>query len=117
MKFFVAILLLCSQPLWADSTRIEVYPLSQNYRDVNSGDTLGEIVAELLPDTPDLRPKLMQEIIERNPDAFIGGDPNLMRAHVRLWLPNNLERPANAAGSSVGTVEHYSWGSIRRPKQ
>jgi Tfp pilus assembly protein FimV len=117
MKYFAAILLLCSQPLWADSTRIEVYPISQNYRDVHAGDTLGEIATELLPDTPNLRQRLMHEIIELNPDAFIGGDPDRMRSNMRLWLPNSLEHSAADAETSTGTVEHYLWGSITRAKK
>ncbi len=110
-------LLLCSLPLWADSTRIEVYPISQNYRDVQNGDTLGEIAAELLPDTPNLRQRLMHEIIELNPDAFIDRDPNRLRAYSRLWLPNSPEQPANGANSAARTVENYSWGSISRPNK
>lgn len=117
MKYFAAILLLCLQPVWAESTRIEVYPVSQNYRDVNTGDTLGEIAAELLPDTPNLRTRLMREIIESNPEAFIGGDPDRLRTNVRLWLPNSLERPEANSDSNSGIVENYSWGSIRRPKK
>lgn len=117
MKTFAALLLLCSQALWADSTRIEVYPISQQYRDVHSGDTLGEIVTELLPDTPKLRQRLMRDIIDLNPDAFIGGDPDLLRAHTRLRLPNALERPETGAEAPAGSVENFSWGSIRRPKK
>jgi hypothetical protein len=117
MKIFAVILLLCSQPLWADSTRIEVFPISQNYRDVNAGDTLAGIAAELMPETPNLRQRLMNEIIELNPDAFIDGDPNRLRANTRLWLPNSPERPEPGADSSTRTVENYSWGSINRPKK
>jgi Tfp pilus assembly protein FimV len=117
MKIFATLLLLCSQPLWADSTRIEVYPLSQNYHDVNAGDTLGEIAAELMPKTPNLRQHLMREIIELNPDAFIDGDPNRLRANTRLWLPNSPEKPQADADSSARTVENYSWGNIKRPKE
>jgi Tfp pilus assembly protein FimV len=117
MKYFAVLLLLCPQLLWADSTRIEVYPLSQNYRDVNRGDTLSGIAAELMPETPNLRQRLMGEIIELNPDAFIDGDPNRLRANTRLWLPNSPERPQADADSSARTVENYSWGSINRPKK
>jgi hypothetical protein len=117
MKTFAIMLLLCSLPLWADSTRIEVFPISQNYHDVRDGDTLGEIVAGLLPDTPNLRQRLMHEIIELNPDAFIDADPNRLRANTRLWLPNSLERPVNDAAAAAGSVEHYSWGSITRAKK
>jgi Tfp pilus assembly protein FimV len=117
MKYFAAVLLLCAQAVTADSTRIEVYPISQNYYDAIEGDALGEIVARLLPDTPNLREHLMREIVDLNPDAFIAGDPNRLLANTRLWLPNALEQPTAESKSTSGSVENYSWGSIRRPKQ
>jgi Tfp pilus assembly protein FimV len=116
MNYIAVLLLLCSQVVWAESTRIEVYPVSQAYYDVYPGDTLGEIATELLPDTPNLRQRLRREIIELNPDAFIDGDPSRLRANARLWLPNSPEQATAGTDSSARTVENYSWGSISRPK-
>jgi len=114
MRYLVLTLLIASSPAWADSRRIEVYPLSQNYWDVQQGDTLGEIVNTLMPKNRYLQQKLMRDILSLNPDVFPGGNPHLMLANRRLWLPNALKKPEAAAGSGGDTIETYQWGSIRR---
>ena len=69
--------------------RIEVYPVTQAYWDVKPGETLGEIVKQLLPNNPAMRKRLMNEIVELNPDAFSSSNPDNLKANVRLWLPNH----------------------------
>ena len=99
---------------WAESKRIEVYPISQAYWDVKAGDTLGEIVDTLIPHNSHLQRKLMQDILALNPGAFPYGDPHWMLANKRLWLPNAL-KPADAVPDARGdSVETYQWGSIRK---
>lgn len=101
----------------ADSKRVEVYSLSQHYWDIQSGDTLGEIVTQLLPNNPDMRQKLMADIISQNPNAFIDNDPNYMRAKTRLWLPNHMTQTDSKVDPQRTQVESFSWGNIKRPKR
>ena len=107
-------LLLSTGLAWAESTRIEVYPLSQSYWDIKSGDTLGEIVHALIPGNSYLQEKLMRDIVTTNPHAFPGGNPNRMLANTRLWLPNAVNPPTDSTGTSGYTIESFQWGSIRK---
>jgi hypothetical protein len=97
-----------------ESIRVHVYPLSQQYWDVRPGDTLSEIVESLLPADMNKQRHLMRTIIELNPDAFIDGDPDRLRANIRLWLPNALQRPVERRTGESVTIERYEWGSIKR---
>ena len=106
-----------SQSTYAESQRVEVYPLSQHYWDTQSGDTLGQIAAQLLPNNPGMRAKLMADIISQNPDAFQDNDPDYMKANTRLWLPNRLAHADSKADPSYTHVESFSWGNIKRPKR
>jgi hypothetical protein len=114
MRYLVLILLLSTSLAWAESTRIEVYPLSQNYWDIRTGDTLGEIVNTLLPSNPYLQEKLMRDIVSANPHVFPGGNPNHMLANKRLWLPNAVKPPNHATNPSGYTIETYQWGNIKK---
>ena len=114
MRYLVFIITLASSLAWAESRRIEVYPLSQHYWDVKTGDTLGEIVDTLIPDNPYLQRKLMYDILSLNPDVFPDGNPHWMLANKRLWLPNAVKQPDTADNSHGYIVENYQWGSIRR---
>lgn len=107
-------MLLSTGPAWAESTRIEVYPLSQNYWDIKSGDTLGEIVDTLIPRNTYLQQKLIRDILSLNPNVFPGGNPNYMLANKRLWLPNAVKQPDDSINSSGHTIETYQWGSIKK---
>jgi len=91
--------------------------MSQQYWDTQSGETLGEIVTQLLPNNPNMRQKLMADIINLNPDAFLDGDPNQMLANKRLWLPNSTNQTDSKADSKYFEVESFSWGNIKRPKR
>lgn len=113
MRHLLFILLFSTSLAWAGSTRIEVYPLSQNYWDIKTGDTLGDIVNTLLPDNVYLQQQLMRDIIALNPDVFPDGNPHRMLANKRLWLPNALQ-PDNTATPSGYVVETYQWGNIKK---
>jgi len=61
-------------------------------------------------------PALKQDIVQLNPDAFIGGDPNKLLANKRLWLPGYMKQADTKADPDSTVVEHYSWGNIKRPR-
>lgn len=107
-------ILLSAGSVWAESTRIEVYPLSQNYWDIKTGDTLGEIVDTLIPGNTHLQEKLMRDILSLNPDVFPGGNPSHMLANKRLWLPNAMKQPNDPINSSGHSIETFQWGSIKK---
>lgn len=99
------------------SKRIEVYALSQNYWDTQYGDTLSEIVAQLLPNNPSKQSALKLEIVSLNPHAFIEANPTRLLADKRLWLPGYMKQADSKIDPTKATVESYSWGNIKRPKK
>lgn len=99
-----------------NSKRIEVYSLSQNYWDIQHGDTLGEIVLQLLPHNPAKHEALKQNIVHLNPHVFISGNPGKMLANKRLWLPGYMKHADSKVNPATAAVETYSWGNIKRPK-
>ena len=99
------------------SRRIEVYALSQNYWDTKSGDTLDEIVIQLLPNNPSKREALKQDIVRLNPDAFIKKNPARLLANKRLWMPGYMKQADSKAGPETTIVERYSWGNIKRSRE
>lgn len=107
-------LLLSTNLAWAESKRIEVYPLSQNYWDIKTGDTLGEIVNTLIPGNTYLQKKLMHDLVSTNPQVFPGGNPNYMLANKRLWLPNAVKPPDDSTNASGYTIQNFQWGSIKK---
>ena len=98
------------------SKRIEVYTLAQSYYDTQHGDTLGEIVAELLPNNPGKHESLRQEILGLNPDAFIDNNPDRLIAGKRLRLPGYINEADSRVDPNAYTVESFSWGNIKRPR-
>lgn len=116
MKYWILILSLIPGILFAESRRIQVYPLSQAYYDVKSGDTLGEISQTILPNTPRMRSQLMADIVQLNPDAFINNDPNRLKAHIRLWLPNNMSGLDHRVNKDKFIIKDYSWGYTKTPR-
>ena len=100
-----------------DSRRIEVYSLSQNYWDVQHGDTLSSIAHHLLPNNPSKREALQQDILHLNPKAFIAGQPDRLLTGKRLWLPGYMKQADSEADPATTTVETYSWGNIKRPNK
>lgn len=133
-KSFVLTVTVCSGLLWhstvsaydnnsstvTESKRIEVYSLSQNYWDVQYGDTLGGIAHHLLPNNPLKRETLQQDILHLNPEAFINGQAEKLLAGKRLWLPGYMTGHRKQADSKTDPtttdIETYSWGNIKRPK-
>jgi len=119
MLFFAAILLTASAQ--AGSHRIEVYPTSQalpqTYYDVKSGDTLGGIAQSILPGRAELRASLMRRLVEINPDAFINHNPDQLKAHVRLWLPDEYAGPGQSASTGQRVIQQFSWGYISKPRR
>lgn len=99
-----------------NSKRIEVYSLSQNYWDTQYGDTLGDIVRQLLPNNPSRREALKQDIVRLNPEAFINNDAEKLLAGKRLWLPGYMKQADSKVDPATTIVESYSWGNIKRPK-
>lgn len=114
MRYLVLAIFCCTGLAWADSKRIEVYPLSQSYWDVRRGDTLGEIVDTLIPHNPYLQRKLMRDIMSLNPQIFPDSNPRRMLANRRLWLPNTVKPRQDTAGTSGYAIESYQWGNIKR---
>jgi pilus assembly protein FimV len=70
--------------------------------DVVSGDSLWKIAKRYAPSTAAV-PSLMNDIHALNPQAFVGGDMNRLRAGVQLRLPDRAEVP-NAVADVVNTV-------------
>ena len=98
------------------SKRIEVYALTQNFWDVHAGDTLSEITQHLLPNNPSKREALQLDILRLNPAAFIDGDPALLIAGKRLWLPAYMKQADSKVNPATTTIETYSWGNVKRQK-
>ena len=111
------LLLSSSNMTLAKSIRVEVYPISQQYVDINSGDTLIGITTKLLPNNPDMRRRLMIDIVRLNPKAFIENDANKMAANIRLWLPGKMTKADTVVDKSKHDVKTFSWGNIKTPKQ
>lgn len=109
------LLLMLCQALQAESKRIEVYSLGQHYWDIQSGETLGEIALQLLPNNPAMQQRLMKDIVSLNPDAFQQNNPDRMQANTRIWLPSHLTKPDTTVNRSRIRVESFAWGNIKRP--
>ncbi|HED34256.1 MAG TPA: hypothetical protein ENJ08_08605 [Gammaproteobacteria bacterium] len=98
------------------SKRIEVYAISQNFWDVAPGETLGDIVKQLLPDNPQQRKILLKEIVQLNPDAFSQSNPDNLKANIRLWLPNNAPIRGPLMDKNRYDTQSFSWGQVHRGK-
>lgn len=94
------------------SKRIEVYTISQHYWDVKPGDTLSEILKQLVALNKQMRNSLATHIIQLNPDAFINGNQNRLRSGVRLWLPDNLLSIPSIENINRYEIKTFSWGQV-----
>jgi hypothetical protein len=108
-----ALCLVLSAQAVAESKRVHVYPLTQDYWDVQPGETMGDIAVTLLPESSRHRQSLINEIVRLNPDAFINGDPGRLLANRRLWLPNIITRPVPTRNTEI---RQFDWGFIKRQK-
>lgn len=100
-----------------ESKRIEVYAISQSFWDVQPGESLSEIVMQLLPEYPTMRDRLMHDILTLNPSAFIQGNPNQLRAHVRLWLPDHVNMLRQRKNTDAYHIQSFDWGQVYTPKR
>ena len=117
LSLLTLLLTMLSQASVAESRRIEVYPLGQQYWDTKKGETLGEIVKRLLPNNPRMHSSLIKDIVALNPDVFHKKDANQMKANIRIWLPSHITRPDTVVNKSQTRVESFVWGNIKRPKR
>lgn len=111
---------LCTD-LIADTTsnpkRIEVYAISQSVWDVKQGDSLSEIVLQLIPDNVSNREKLFDDILRTNPQAFIKNNPDKLKTNVRLWLPNGSAVRKTPVRSNQYEIRSFDWGQVYRIKR
>ncbi len=63
------------------------------------GQSLSELVKRLYPDRPDRWAEIRGWIVSNNPHAFVDGDPNRLRADIRVKLPS---------GSALAERDPYS---------
>jgi len=117
LLFSILISLLSAQAIADQSKRVEVYSISQNFWDVTPGETLGDIVKQLLPDNPGLRKQFQSEIVTLNPNAFSQSNPDNLKANVRLWLPNNAPAMRKAKDKNKFEVKSFNWGQVYKPKR
>lgn len=103
------------QSVHAESKRIVVYSVGQNYWDTKSGETLGEITQQLLPNNPRMQQRLMKDIVALNPNAFQDNNPDHMQANIRIWLPGRMTTPDTKVDRSKTSVKSFAWGNIKRP--
>lgn len=114
--FFIITALVCFFNAHAESKRIEVYKNGLTFWDVQSGDTLNEIINQLLPYKSFERNRLITEIINLNPAAFYDNDPDKLQAGVRIWLPGSGLAPRTKAHMDKYKIQHFSWGYIKSRK-
>jgi len=118
MKYLLLIICITvSYTAHADSRRIEVYSTGQTYWDVNPGETLGDIVAQLLPNNPSRRENLISEIVKLNPEAFSNANPDFLKTNVRLWLPGYSSGLNRQINKDKYIIKEFSWGYIQTRKQ
>lgn len=84
-----------SRPLASASTA--------NYGPVQRGQTLGGIASGLQRGDQD-RDEVMQALVDLNPDAFINGDPNRLRAGAVLRMPEGVQASAGTGGKAGNAV-------------
>lgn len=113
---YLALFLIIHSAAMAESKRIKVYATSQAYWDVQTGDTLSSIVYQLIPGPASARQNLMKEIMSLNPDAFINGRPDRLKANIRLWLPNGAQNMQQFSNNDRYRVKNFSWGQIIQRK-
>jgi pilus assembly protein FimV len=86
------------------------------YGPVKAGDTLGKIAAGLRPEGATLD-QTMVALLRANPEAFIGGNLNLVRQGVVLRMPPAAEMSQYGAAEATAVVREQiaQWREMRRP--
>lgn len=113
--FLFCLLMLNLGLLQAASKRVEVYSSAQQFHDVKSGETLGQICQQLLGGRQQKQSECLQRLVADNPDAFINQSADRMLAGKRLWLPGSY-RPVRRVDNKNYQVRQFSWGQIKTPK-
>jgi len=113
---FLAGAMLTGLSVHAESTRIHVYALAENYYDTQAGDTLSGITQHLLPNNPSLQKMLAGDILQLNPKAFTDNNPAALRANIRLSLPVYMPKADTQPDPENTSVESFAWGNIKRPQ-
>ena len=87
------------------------------YGPVQAGQTLGTIAAELAAGSGQSRNQTMLALLRANPEAFIGGNLNLIRQGAVLRVPTGEEWSAASIAEANAVVrEHVArWREMRRP--
>jgi hypothetical protein len=62
--------------------------MNSGYYMVQSGDTLDEIIGELVGDTPIKKRILREAFVQANPNSFRNSNPNYLLAGARLRVPD-----------------------------
>ncbi len=101
---------------FTESKRIEVYPQGQQYYDVRPGDSLSSIVMSILPNRPQARNRLMAQLLELNPQAFVNNDPSRLKANTRLWFSSQYT-PHAIKDPDKYIIQDFSWGQLYKPKR
>ncbi|MCW5580995.1 MAG: hypothetical protein KIS72_06635, partial [Luteimonas sp.] len=90
---------------------------SGEYGPVKAGQTLGAIAAELSAGSGQTLNQMMLALLRANPEAFIGGNLNLIRQGAVLRVPPSEEWSAASVAEANAVVrEHVArWREMRRP--
>lgn len=90
---------------------------SGEYGPVQAGQTLGSIAAELSAGSGQTLNQTMLALLRANPEAFIGGNLNLIRKGAVLRVPPSGEWSAASVAEANAVVrEHVArWREMRRP--
>ncbi len=99
----------------AESVRVQVYEKGQQFWDVKSGQSLSQICQSLGTANKISRRACQQQILKKNPKAFINNNPNRLIVGKRLWLPGSY-RSVSQIKNDQYHIKSFSWGSVKTPK-
>lgn len=109
------IFFLMSVYVHAESVNVKVYDKGQQFWDVKSGQSLSQICQALKAVSKTSRLACQQQILKKNPDAFINKNPNRLIVGKRLWLPGSY-RAVSQLKNDQYHIKNFSWGSVKTPK-
>ncbi|MDH5516494.1 MAG: hypothetical protein OEY36_01570 [Gammaproteobacteria bacterium] len=117
MKTLVAMILSgCALTLQAESIRVNVFKNNQRqYLDIKVGQTLGQICLQWCDISKTSVAACQQDIVARNPQAFVNANPDYLLAGARLWLPGAYQS-ISSQDSRHYQIQRFSWGSIKTPR-